>query len=167
MAKFKMNMPTEILSDIDFISHNTLNIFGDTVKAGALVAKKQIQANANKAFSGEIASKMNKKLKVTKVYQTKDGSIKDKVAYYGYLATKKTKAGGSVKVRSYRYPQGVPAPLLAALREFGAKSGSGMPKQFKNYWTKKPFVRPAFSNSAPIESAMLAAQKRASRGLLK
>lgn len=164
MAKFVMDLPTDILKDVEFIETNAYQIFGEMTQAGAQVAKDAMAQGAQKAFYPETARKMNEKLKITKVYNTKrDKAINTKVAYYGYIP----KVNGMVfKIRGYESPKGVPAPFLAALREYGGSLGN-MPWQFKKYWQAKvPFIRPAFANSAPIEKAMLKKQKELSKGLL-
>ena len=164
MAKFSVELPTDILKDVDFIDKNAGTIFGKMTRAGANVAKSQIASNAQSAFDGKMAAKLNAKLKLTKTYDTpSDGGINTKVAYYGYIPRKD---GSRVKIKGGSYP-GVPAPLLAALREFGAKAGGNMPAGLKAYWSKRPFVRPAFANSGPIKQAMLVEQKKQSKGLLE
>ena len=163
MAKFVTELPTEIMKDFEKIYGSTDKIFGGMTRAGAKVVKKNIEAGARRVFNGSTASKMVSKLKITQVYKTpSDGGINTKVAFYGYIPRKD---GRAVKIKGGYY-NGVPAPLLASLREFGASSGGAMPEGFKRYWTKKPFIRPAFSNKKNIETAMLQAQKELSGGLL-
>lgn len=164
MAHFNMELPSDILKDFDFLQKNAIEIFGGMTRAGAKVVKDQIAANANRVFRPKTAEKLNKRLKITKTYDTpSDGGINTKVAYYGYIPRED---GKPVKIKGGSY-RGVPAPLLAALREFGAKSSGGMPAEFREYWTKMPFVRPAFDNRGAIEKAMLTAQKKLSEGLLQ
>lgn len=163
MAKFVSELPTEIMKDFEKIYGSTEEIFGGMTKAGALVVKQNIEAGTRKAFKGATASKMVSKLKMTRVYKTpSDGGINTKVAFYGYIPRKD---GSAVKIKGGFY-EGVPAPLLASLREFGASSGGAMPEEFKKYWTKKPFIRPAFNKKSSIQKAMLQAQKELSGGLL-
>lgn len=163
MAKFETQLPDDILKDFDFLQKNAIEIFGKMTRAGAEVVKGQIASNATSAFGGKMGAAMNRKLKITKTYETpSDGGINTKVAYYGYIPRKD---GRKVKIKGGSYP-GVPAPLLAALREFGARPGGNMPAPFKKYWTKRPFVRPAFANTSAIKEAMLRTQKEASGGLL-
>lgn len=164
MAKFEQELPTDILKDFDFLQNNAINIFGKMTRAGAEVAKRQIATNAGRAFDSKTAAKLNSKLRITKTYDTpSDGGINTKVAYYGYIPRSD---GKRVKIKGGSYP-GVPAPLLARLREYGARSGGNMPEPFKKYWTKRPFVRPAFDDKSGIEKAMLKAQKELSGGLLE
>lgn len=163
MAKYEAELPTEILSEFEFVRNNAAEIFGKMTRAGAEVVKKQIASNATRAFDGKTAAKLNSKLKITRTYDTpSDGGINTKVAYYGYIPRSD---GSKVKIKGGTYP-GVPAPLLARLREYGARSGGNMPEPFKRYWTKRAFVRPAFENKSAIKKAMLNAQKQFSGGLL-
>ena len=164
MAKFQTELPTDILNDCQFLSSNAATIFGKMTRAGAEVVKQQIATNAARAFDTKTAAKLNQKLKITNTYDTpSDGGINTKVAYYGYIPRSD---GKKVRIKGGSYP-GVPAPLLARLREFGARSGGNMPAPLKHYWTKKPFVRPAFESKGAIEDAMLKAQKELSGGLLQ
>lgn len=164
MAKFTAELPTDILKDFDFLQKNAVKIFGEMTRAGAEVVKSQIEAGARRAFRSRTAAKLNAKLKITRIYETpSDGGINTKVAYYGYIPKSD---GKPFKIKGNTYP-GVPAPLLASLKEFGARGGGGMPEEFKQYWTKNPFIRPAFEKTEAIESAMLKAQKQLSGGLLE
>ena len=49
MAKFVMQLPTEILKDIEYINGNSDKIFGEMTKAGADVTIKNIRSNIPKA----------------------------------------------------------------------------------------------------------------------
>lgn len=163
MAKFSVEMPTDILNDVDFVASNSAKIFGGMTRAGAKVAKKNIENGTKRAFDGKLASAMNSKLKITRTYETpSDKGINTKVAFYGYIPRKN---GSKVKIKGKYAYNGVPAPLLAALREYGASSGGAMPEQFKKYWTKRVFVRPAFEDKG-IEKAMLEEQRKLSGGIL-
>lgn len=169
MAKFEMLAPTEILNEIQSIERNSLDIFKGMTQAGAKVAAEGMKANATKAFKGGTGGKIAAKVKVTKPYVTKKNEVTTKAAFYGYIA----KSDGKPFYMSQRgkktgpYP-GIPVPLLCNLAEFGASSAS-MPGQFRRYWNgqKRPIKRPAFSNTAGIEDAMLKAQKQLSGGLLE
>lgn len=164
MAKFEVQLPTEILKDADFLAKNAVKIFEGMTTAGAKEVKGYIEQGAKQVFRPATAAKLNAKLKVTRPYETpSDGGINTKVAFYGYIPRSD---GSKVKVKGGYY-SGVPAPLLARLREYGASGSGAMPPEFKKYWTKKPFVRPAFQKTAAIEKAMLKAQKELSGGLLE
>lgn len=140
MAKFNLELPTDVMKEFQTISNNSDKIFGEMVKAGAEVAEKNILANMPKSIKN---SKMIDCLKVSKVYKTpSDDGINVKIAFYGYFENEDGKT--------------VPAPLVANVFEYGRSDGT-----FK----KHPFMRKSFRKS-DIEAAMLKAQKQASGGLL-
>lgn len=140
MAKFKMELPTEIIKDCQKIYGNTEQIFGEMTKAGAEVAMSNIRANVPASFNN---SNIMSCLKLTRQYRTpSDDGINTKVGFYGYFKNE----NGEI----------VPAPLVCNVFEYG-RSNSPFPKH--------PFMRKSFKK-AQIERAMLEAQKRASGGLL-
>lgn len=140
MAKFEMQLPTEIMKDIQKIYNNADEIFGEMTKAGAEVVNHNIEANVPQSIKN---SKMMNCLKVTKTYKTpSDDGINTKVGFYGYFENEDGKI--------------VPAPLVANVFEYGR---SNLP------FPKHPFMRKSFKKGE-IEQAMLKAQKRASGGLL-
>lgn len=137
---FKLELPTEILEDIQKIYKNTDEIFGEMTRAGAEVVQNNIQANIPPGIRN---SKMMDCLKVTKTYKTpSDDGINTKVGFYGYFENEDGKT--------------VPAPLVANVFEYG-RSSAPFPKQ--------PFMRKSFKKKE-IEEAMLRAQIKASGGLL-
>lgn len=139
MAKFTMELPKEIMKDIEFINNNSDKIFGEMTKAGAETVVKNVKTNIPKGFAD---SDIMNCLKITKIYKTpSDDGINTKVAFYGYFIN-------SNGVRT-------PAPLVANVFEYGSSK-----------FTKKPFFRRSFKK-AQIEQAMLKAQKEYSRGLLE
>lgn len=141
MARFEMQLPTEIMKDIQKIYNNADEIFGEMTKAGAEVVNRNIEANVPQSIKN---SKMMNCLKVTKTYKTpSDDGINTKVGFYGYFENEDGKI--------------VPAPLVANVFEYGR---SNLP------FPKHPFMRKSFKKSE-IEQAMLKAQKRASGGLLE
>ena len=140
MAKFSLELPTEIMKDFQKIYNDADNIFGEMTKAGAEVVESNIRANVPKSIRN---SKMMNCLKITKVYKTpSDDGINTKVGFYGYFQNEDGKT--------------VPAPLVANVFEYG-RSNLPFPKQ--------PFMRKSFKKGE-IEQAMLKAQKKASGGLL-
>lgn len=145
MAKVKVELPTEVLKEIEFISKNTKNIFGKMTTAGAEVAYKNIVNNVPAGMK-QSAELMNC-LRITKVYETpSDAGINTKVLFSGYFTNE-----NGVKT---------PAPLVANIFEYGRSEESkhgGIIKQ--------PFLRKSF-NRTQITKAMLEAQKKESRGLL-
>lgn len=138
MAKFVMQLPTEILKDIEYINGNSDKIFGEMTQAGANVTIKNIRSNIPKSF---VDSDIMDCLKITRVYKTPtDQGINTKVGFFGYFTNKK-----GVKT---------PAPLVANVFEYGSSK-----------FTKQPFFRRSFKK-AQIEKAMLEAQRKYSKGLL-
>ena len=140
MAKFKLELPTEILKDFEKISGNAEQILGAMTRAGAEVVRSNIEANVPASFRG---SKIMDCLMITRTYKTpSDDGINTKVMFSGYFEN--------------RNGQTVPAPLIANLFEYG-RSNAPFPKQ--------PFLRKSFRKDQ-ITQAMLKAQKEASGGLL-
>lgn len=137
---FELQLPNEIMKDIEKIYNNSDNIFGQMTKAGAEVVEHNIRANVPQSIRD---SKMMDCLKLTKTYKTpSDDGINTKVGFFGYFENKDGKT--------------IPAPLVANVFEYG-RSNSPFPKQ--------PFLRKSFKKGE-IEKAMLQAQKQASGGLL-
>lgn len=142
MARFKAELPAEIMKDFEKVYGDTEEIFGEMVKAGAEVAEGNIRANLPAGIRDSAG--MMSCLKMTKVYKTpSDDGINVKVGFWGYFTNE--------------HGQRVPAPLVANVFEHG-RSNLPFPKQ--------PFLRKSF-RKAQIEAAMLAAQRRASGGLLE
>ena len=140
MAKFSLEIPSDIIKDIQGLEKNTDEIFGGMTQAGARVVETQIRENAPQSIKH---SEMMNCLKVTKVYKTpSDDGINTKIAFYGYFTDK----NGRKKA----------APLVANVFEYG-RSTSEFPKQ--------PFMRKSFKKKE-IEEAMMRAQKELSGGLL-
>ena len=140
MASFNLELPTDIMKDVEMLYKNSEQIFGDMTKAGAEVAMKNIRASVPKSFHG---SDIMHCLKMTRVYKTpSDKGINTKVGFYGYFKNENGKI--------------VPAPLICNLYEYG-RSRAKFPKH--------PFMRKSFNKGA-IEKAILDAQKRLSGGLL-
>lgn len=141
MARFEMQLPDEIMKDVQRLNDNYEAIFGGMTKAGAEVAMQNIVASVP---TGIRESNMMSCLKITRTYRTpSDDGINTKVGFYGYFINK----------------DGVltPAPLVANVFEYG-RSNAPFPKQ--------PFLRKSFSKGR-IEKAMLDAQRTLSGGLLE
>ncbi len=152
MAKFKMELPDDIMKDIKKLYDNYEEIFGGMTREGAEVALRNIKANApNSAIA------QNVHLSVT--YKTpSDDGISTKVYFSGYLPFRNGQKSFSRKAKGklYTTTKGIPIPFLVNMYEYGRR-GRRFPK--------KPFFRRAFKKGE-IESAMLNAQKRLSGGLL-
>lgn len=145
MAKFKAEVPLELMKQFDNLSKNSEKMLGKMTEAGAKIVYDNIKANMRNSFKD--ASELEKHLLITKVYKNSKGAIGNKVGFAGY---KKVNGGYSMKKgkKSYTY-EGVPIPLIIAAREYGTSRGEA----------KKPFIRPAFKK-AMIESAMMTVQKK-------
>ena len=140
MAKFNLELPTDILKDMQKIYNDADHIFGEMTKAGAEVVEHNIRASVPEGIR---KSKMMECLKITKIYKTpSDDGINTKVGFYGYFENENGKI--------------TPAPLVANVFEYGRSNSS-----FK----KHPFMRKSFHKS-DIEQAMLKKQRELSGGLL-
>ena len=141
MARITMEMPTEIMEDIQKINDNWEEIFGGMTKAGADIAYQSVLANLPASLK---SSNFASCVKETRTYLTpSDDGIATQVIIDGYFTNKEGET--------------VPAPLVANVFESG-RSNAPFPKQ--------PFWRKSFKKGA-IEKAMLDAQKRLSGGLLE
>lgn len=142
MAKFKAELPNDLMKVFEDLETNTPQMMGEMCRAGAEVVYKKVVSNLGKAFAR--TETLLKGLKITKVYNTpSDDGINVHVGFYGYDKDKVTKA----------HPKGVPIPLIAMAREYGTSSGE----------QKKPFFRKAFSKKE-IEQAMMEVQDRYIKG---
>ena len=139
MASFRMQLPTDILKDIEYIDKNSDRIFGEMTRAGAEVTLKNVKANIPLNFYD---SDIMNCLALTKIYKTpSDGGINTKVGFFGYF----TNENG----------EKTPAELVCNVFEYGSSK-----------FTKRPFFRKSFKKK-DIERAMLYAQKLYSDGILK
>ena len=147
MAKFECELPNQLIKELTKLEQNTPKMMEEMTKAGAEVVKKNVINNMKSSFKD--SKELEKHLKITETYRTKDGSVNTKVGFYGYYkkGTKKfsltSKSG-----KTYSY-DGVPVPLIVRAREYGSSTGE----------TKKPFFRKSF-NDSQIESEMLKVQKK-------
>ena len=140
MASFKLELPKDIMRDIQRIDKDYEKIFGGMTKAGAEVVRSAVMTNAPPAVK---SSDLMNCLKLTVTYKTpSDDGINTKVGFYGYF----TNHNG----------QRSPAPLVCNLFEYGCH---------KHRYPKYPFLRKSFNKGA-ITKAMLQAQRELSRGLL-
>ena len=129
---FKLELPTEIMKDIEKVYKNADEILGEMTRAGAEVVRSNVESLVP---DGIKHSKMMNCLKVTETYRTpSDDGINTKVGFYGYFENEDGKT--------------TPAPLVANVFEYG-RSGAPFPKQ--------PFMRKSFKKKE-IEEAMLKAQ---------
>ena len=134
MAKFKSELPYDLIKVFEDLETNCDEMFGEMCKAGATVVYNKVRANMGKVFKS--TRSLEKGLKVTRVYKTpSDDGINVHVGFYGYTEG------------------GVPIPLIAQAREYGTSSGE----------EKKPFFRKSFSKKS-IEQAMQEVQDKYIKG---
>ena len=136
MAKFKAEIPSDLIKVFNELETNAPFMMGEMCKAGATVVYNKVVRNLDKAFKR--TDTLKKGLKITRVYKTsKDDAINVHIGFYGYNKDKITN----------QHPKGVPIPLIAMAREYGTSSGE----------EKKPFLRKSFAKK-DIEAAMKAVQ---------
>ena len=98
MAKFKAELPADLMKVFDELETNADIMMGEMCKAGAEVVYNNVKANMSKAFKS--TESLEKGLKITRVYKTpSDDGINVHVGFYGYT------------------DEGVPIPSLVQLRE--------------------------------------------------
>ena len=154
MARFELELPTDIIKTIDKIYDNSDEIFGEMTRAGAEVVKKNVESNA--------PDLIRTYAKTTKTYKTpSDDGINTKVYLNGYIPFSSPNRSAFVRKggngKNYSTSKGVPVDFLAMLYEYG-RSTAPFPKH--------PFLRKSFKK-AEIEKAMLDAQKKATGGTLE
>lgn len=146
MARFEMEIGNDILKEIENVEKNCHEMLSEMVQAGGEVVYKNVLRNMKNSF--KTTRSLEKGLKLTKVYNTKDDAINVKVGFYGYDPDKKSK----------KYPNGTPIELIAMAREYGTswknKDGSRVEHEEKN-----PFFRKSFKKQEVMD-AILKVQKR-------
>lgn len=138
MARFKNELPTDLIKKFESLNINTEKMVGEMTKAGAEKVISNVKANAPESIKN---SDMMKCLKITRVYKTpSDKGINTKVMFTGYFRNKK-----GVET---------PAPLVANLFEYGDSKGT---------YPKKPFFRKSFRKKE-IEAEMKKVQDKYIKG---
>jgi hypothetical protein len=138
VAKFKAELPNDLIQQFEGLEKNCTEIFGEMVEAGARAVYKNVLNNMKSVFKN--TAPLEKGLKMTKIYKTpSDDGVNVHIGFYGYDQTKKTKAN----------PKGTPIPLMALAREYGTSQGEA----------KKPFFRKSFKKTE-IEQAMERVQEK-------
>ena len=162
MAKFEMELPTDIMSDIRKIETNADAIFGKMVKAAADAVCGNIRANAPTA---ELKSAIN----VSRVYKTPtDDGINCKVMVTGYQKgggyafTRRGRATNKTKYTTYK---GKPMEFIAKVLEYGTSPRWTDNGSYRGYVGKKPFFRKGFK-AEQITAIMKRVQLEESGGLL-
>jgi hypothetical protein len=134
LARFNIDLPNDIIKQLDSLDKNTTKMLEEMTEAGAKVVHENIKASVPQSW---YASNIMKCLKMTRPYKTpSDDGVNVKVAFYGYFINENGRK--------------TPAPLVANVTEYG-RSNSPYPK--------KPFMRRAF-NKSKIEKAMQAVQDK-------
>lgn len=142
MARFKAELPNDLIKEFEGLEKDCTSIFGEMVEAGAKAVHKNVLSNMKRVFKN--TAPLEKGLKITKIYKTQsDDGINVYIGFYGYDTTKKTKT----------HPNGTPIPLMAMAREYGTSSGEA----------KKPFFRKSFRKTE-IEQAMKRVQDKHIKG---
>ncbi len=135
MAKVKVELPNEIMQQLEKLNQDTPEMMKSMVEAGAETVLSRIKANAPQGMKS--SPQLMACLGTTRPYEApSDDSINVKVGFAGYF----TNEDG---VRT-------PAPLVANIFEYG-RSNSPFPKQ--------PFMRKSFNKRA-ITKAMEAVEKQ-------
>ena len=138
MAKFKEELPYELMKVFEDLETDCDTMLGEMCKAGASVVYNNVKSNMSKAFQS--TKSLEKGLKITKVYKTpSDDGINVHVGFYGYNE------------------EGVPIPLIAQAREYGTS------RDGKEHEKKKPFFRKSFKKK-DIEQAMQTVQDKYIKG---
>jgi hypothetical protein len=134
MAKFKQELPNDIIKQLEGIEKNTDAMLEQMTQAGADTALSNVKKNVPSSWGG---SNIMTCLKKTKAYKTpSDDGVATKVAFYGYFENKNGEK--------------IPAPLVANVTEYGRSSTP---------YPKKPFMRKSFKKKK-IEDAMQKVQDK-------
>ena len=161
MAGFELELPEDVLRDLQHLSEKAEDITGGMVKAGAEVVASQVKSSVP-------VSDLAKHVKLSVVYRTpSDGGVNCKVYFSGYLpfSNGRTSFTRSASGKSYMTDKGVPAAFVANLFEYGTSERSTAKGADRGKMRKKPFFRKAFKKDL-IERAMKEAQKRLSGGVI-
>ena len=134
MAKFRMELPTELMQTFQNLDKNTEKMLGEMCEAGAKVVKETMEANMPDSLYYGLGAN---NIITSRIYKTpSDGGINCQAMIVGYFTNKNGER--------------TPAPLVANMFEYGSK---------KREYPKHPFFRKSF-RKALIEKAMLDVQKK-------
>ncbi len=164
MAKYTQVLPDDVIKEFKYLDKNVDNILGEMTKAGAEVVLQNVKVNA--------PSEIKSHVKTSKVYKTPtDDGVNTKVYFSGYVPFSDTnrkyfirrgRAGG----KSYKTSKGVPAEFIATVTEYGTSTRYTQAGANRGRVIKRPFFRKSFKKKQ-IEDAMLKAQTKASKGIIK
>lgn len=135
MAKYRMELPTELMQIFKNLDQNSEKMLGEMCQAGAEVVKENTWMNMPKGLKDGIGSGDN--LITSRIYKTpSDDGINCQCMIVGYFTNENGKQ--------------TPAPLVANMFEYGSR---------QRKYPKHPFFRKSF-RKAQIEKAMLDVQKK-------
>ena len=135
MAKFKLELPTELIQSFKYLDENTEKMIGEMCQAGAEVVKENTWMNMSNGLRDAISVGDN--LITSRIYKTpSDGGINVQCMIVGYFKNENGKE--------------TPAPLVANMFEYGSS---------QRKYPKHPFFRKSF-RKAQIEKAMMNVQKK-------
>ena len=135
MAKYKMELPTELMKTFQALDQNSEKMIGEMCQAGAEVVKENTWMNMPKGLRDSIGVGDN--LITSRIYKTpSDDGINVQCMIVGYFTNENGKQ--------------TPAPLVANMFEYGSH---------QRKYPKHPFFRKSF-RKAQIEKAMLNVQKK-------
>ena len=164
MARFTMELPTDIMKDIQKINDNADDIFGKMTKAAA----EQVASNVRAAAPLPILARG---VKVSRTYKTpSDDGINTKVYISGTAPFRNgrkgfTRRGRATNDTQYTTNKGVPLEFLAQVYEYGTSPRFTNKGAYRGYIGKKPFFRKGFKKSQ-IEEIMKKVQLIESGGVL-
>lgn len=135
MAKYRMELPTELMKTFQALDQNSEKMIGEMCQAGAEVVKENTWMNMPKGLRDSIGVGDN--LITSRIYKTpSDDGINVQCMIVGYFTNENGKQ--------------TPAPLVANMFEYGSH---------QRKYPKHPFFRKSF-RKAQIEKAMLNVQKK-------
>lgn len=147
MARFKEELPNDLIKELEELNKSCVAMFGEMTQAGAKDVEKKVIQNMKKSF--KTTKSLEQGLKITRVYKTpSDDGINTYIGFYGYVkGSKPTK----------RHPYGTPIPLIAQAREYGTSRNG------KEAEKKEPFFRKSFKKK-DIERVMKSIQDKYIKG---
>lgn len=149
MAKFKAEMPTELMKTFENLEKNTDKMLGEMTRAGAEVVASNIETNCPSVLIPYVH--------ISRTYKTpSDDGINTQAYVSGYIPFSNPKRKYFVRrngktAKLYKTTEGVPAEFLANIYEYG-RHGYPFPKH--------PFLRKSFNRKSQIEKAMLKVQEK-------
>ena len=148
MAKFNMELPNDLIKEMQKLEQNTEKMMGEMTRAGAETVLSNVRGSVP-------LPAMASHVKLTRTYKTpSDNGINTKVYFSGYIPFSNpnrkyfSRKGGNGKV--YKETEGVAVDFLANVYEYGRSSAP---------FPKKPFFRKSFKK-AQITSAMEKVQEK-------